>query len=149
MPPPYLEDQLQSSSLIISKHIRPVGANEQEDMFVLGDVKVRPNLSKKFSPQAPLGIYFQLYNVNLDQSTFAASLSISYRIIKDGKSAKESQDVRGESIHYYSRGRIVVINKLDLDGLIAGSYTLQVEVEDLISQQDLVLAENFTIIEKP
>jgi hypothetical protein len=147
-PPPFLEDRLQASSLILSKNMRPINEAEEGDMFVLGDIKIRPNLSGEYSPQTPFGLYFQLYNAGLDQSNSAPSLAITYRIETDGKPAKELRDLNGESIHFFSRGRIVIANILDLNGLKEGAYTVHVEVEDLIGQQKVVLAENFTLVDR-
>ena len=54
-------------------------------MFVLGDVKVRPSIDKVFLPSDPLGVYLQLYNFGLDQSTHAPFVQVTYTITSQGK----------------------------------------------------------------
>ena len=62
-----------------------------------------------FTQDRPLGVYLQLYNVGLDQSSLAPALAISYKIIKDGQTIVEVKEESGESVQYFSGQRVVLI----------------------------------------
>ncbi|HLV02661.1 MAG TPA: GWxTD domain-containing protein [Acidobacteriota bacterium] len=146
IPPGFSDEKLTASSLVLANYIEtlPQVPNENE-MFVLGDVKVRPNLLKVFSPQEDLGVYLQVYNAALDQATFSPALSVTYRIVRDGTVIKDIRDESGESTQFFSGQRIVLIKNLDLQDLEPGKYRLQVEIHDRIGDQTLTTDDEFTI----
>jgi GWxTD domain-containing protein len=147
IPPPYDDKKLSTSSLILSDYIFPMGEiPRDEEMFVLGDVKVRPNLSKRFPVNGPLGVYLQLYNAGVDQTTFAPALAVHYRIIRDGEPVVELQDASGESMQFFSGQRVVLIKNLPIRNLDAGNYQLEVQIEDQITNQTVSTPKvNFTL----
>jgi len=146
--PPSFGEKLVGSSLIISDYVQPLGAVPEGDaMFVLGDVKVRPNIHKIFSPNMPLGLYFQLYNAALDQSTLKPDLRVTYKLLKDGKLLREAVDENGEPLQFYSTRRVVLVKHLSLEGLDPGKYQVQLEVADRTNNQTVQAAEDFTIVE--
>ena len=148
IPPPYGEDKLASSSLILSGYIRTLdSAPEQDQMFVLGDVRIRPSMMKLFNQDRSLGVYLQLYNSAIDQTTFQPSLKVSYRILKDGQPVMEVVDEGGESVQYYSGRRVVLIKVLPLRGLERGEYSLQIEVHDQISNQQVTTKDEFRVVD--
>jgi hypothetical protein len=116
-------------------------------MFVLGEVKIHPSLDKVFTPAIPLGIYFQLYNAALDETTFAPLLSVTYRVLQKGELVAETTDEGGESTHYFSRNRIVLLKLLGLAGLESGEYELQIEAVDRLNDRRLVLNDQFSFID--
>ncbi|MFB3902825.1 MAG: GWxTD domain-containing protein [Acidobacteriota bacterium] len=147
--PPDFGDKLAGSSLLISDYVQPLGAVPEGDaMFVLGDVKVRPNIHKIFSPNMPLGLYFQLYNATIDQSTLKPDLRVAYRLFKDGKLLREAVDENGEPFQFYSSQRVVLVKHLSLEGLEPGKYQVQLEVADRTNNQTVQAAEDFTIVEE-
>ena len=81
VPPAPSSNQLEASSLVLAEFIQTLGkAPEQDQMFVLGDVKVRPSIDKVFLPSDPLGVYLQLYHFGLDQSTKRPSSRLPIRL---------------------------------------------------------------------
>ncbi|RPI27989.1 MAG: GWxTD domain-containing protein [Acidobacteria bacterium] len=149
IPPTFDGDKLAGSSLIISDYVQPLGAiPEGESMFVLGDVKVRPNIHKIFSPRMPLGLYLQVYNAALDQSTQQPALRVTYKLLRDGKLLQMAVDEKGEPVQYYSSRRVVLVKHLSLEGLDPGKYEIQLEVADLARDQTIQAAEEFTIVEE-
>ena len=148
IPPPYGEQKLASSSMILSGYIRTLDdIPDGEPMFVLGDVRIRPNMAKLFPREGSMGVYLQLYNSAIDQTTFQPSLKVSYRLLKDGKPVKEFIDEGGESVQYYSGRRVVLIKVLPLQNLEPGDYSLQVESQDLIGNQTVTNSDRFKVIE--
>ena len=146
VPPPHAKEKFTASSLILAEGIQPLrSAPKQNEMFVIGDVKVLPNLLKSFSQDKPLGVYLQVYNSALDQTTFSPSLRVSYQLLSDGKTVVEVVDETGESVQYYSGQRVVLIKALSTEHLEPGSYRLKVEVRDLINDQTVSVEDELTI----
>lgn len=116
-------------------------------MFVLGDVKVLPKLDKRFSSTMPLGLYLQLYNVALDQASGAPSMTVNYKLVRDGKVLAIATDEKGESTQFYSGWRVVLVKELSLDGLEPGRYQIQVEAIDRLSKGKIETSSDFSIID--
>jgi len=136
--------------LILSDYIHQLPqVPKVDEMFVLGDVKIRPSLRKTFTNDRPLGVYLQLYNVGLDQANLAPALAVSYKIIRDGETVVEVTEESGESVQYFSGQRVVLIKSLPIKDLQPGRYTVAVEVKDLINNQDLNLQDNFQVTPPP
>lgn len=148
VPPRYSEDRLQASSLLIADMVQPLDTvPDQDEMFVLGDVKVRPRIGGRFNRDSSIGLYLQLYNVEMDQSTFQPSLEVTYRILSQGKVLGDHTDRKGESTQFYSEQRVVLVKGLSLRGFLPGRYQIQVTVHDKLDQERLVLSSNFEILD--
>lgn len=148
VPPAYDQDELAGSSLVLSSSLRVLDSIPASDeMFVIGDVKVRPNLDKSFTGDKPLGVYYQLYNVGLDQSTFQPSLRVTFRIVRDGTVVREVIDEAGESIQFMSAQRVVLLKELSLAELEQGRYIIQLAVEDRLTGQKLQISDEFQVVE--
>ena len=62
--PPFDDDKLQASTLILADEISPVASKDIGlGMFVIGSMKVRPKLDQSFLATQPIGVYFQIYNL--------------------------------------------------------------------------------------
>jgi hypothetical protein len=120
-----------------------------DEMFVLGDVKVRPNLAKTFTSDQPFTIYLQLYNAGLDQTTFAPALGVSYKIVRDGQIVLDLKEESGESVQFFSGQRVVLIKSLPIKDLAPGQYSLVVEVKDLINNQVVTTNDSFQVSAPP
>ena len=146
IPPSYDEKKLSLSSLILSDYILPLEiVPREEEMFVLGDVKIRPSLSKAFPAQGVLGVYLQVYNAGIDQTVLAPSLQVTYRILQGDQLLMDISDESGEGIHYFSSQRVVLIKKLPLQSLSPGQYQLQVEIHDRISDEKVAASDGFQV----
>ncbi len=149
IPPAFAPEHLAGSSLVISDAIQPLpSVPDGDQMFVIGDVKVRPNIYRIFSQRMPLGIYFQVYNAALDQSTLAPSLRVTYRLLKDQKLLRMAVDENGESTQFFSPRRVVLMKHLSLEDLEPGKYKIEMEVTDLTRQESVKAASDFTIVEE-
>jgi hypothetical protein len=149
-PPIYDDKKLAVSSLILSDFVRQLPQIPRDDeMFVLGDVKVRPNLAKTFTSDQPFTIYLQLYNAGLDQTTFAPALGVSYKIVRDGQIVLDLKEESGESVQFFSGQRVVLIKSLPIKDLAPGQYSLVVEVKDLINNQVVTTNDSFQVSAPP
>jgi len=145
--PPYNNQELSSSSLILSNAIQPLKAiPTRNEAFVLGDVKIFPKLDKRFTQDMPLGIYLQVYNAAINQSSSAPSLSVSYRLFQDAKLLAAATDEKGESTQFFSDRRLVLVKQLSLEGLEPGKYQIQVEVVDRLTNRRVQISGDFTVV---
>jgi GWxTD domain-containing protein len=146
IPPAFQEKSLASSSLILSSSIQPLKAVPATDeMFILGDVKVVPKPDGLFTPRMPLGVYFQVYNATLDQTSLAPSLYVYYKLVKGGKVLKMAADENGESTQFASGLRVVLVKELSLAGLEPGDYQIQIEVVDRLADRTVQALGSFTL----
>ncbi len=149
IPPKYPDDKLTLSTLVVSDSIRVLESIPNEEaMFVLGDVKIRPNLTRSFQQGADLRLYCQVYNAELDQTTLTPSLEVTYRILRDGERIFETSDGSGESIQLASGRRVVLIKQLPVQELQPGRYQLQLSVHDRILNRSADSKETFVIEEQ-
>ncbi len=148
IPPPSMRqrEKLSSSSMLLSNHMQELPeAPDQDQMFVLGDVKVRPSLDKSFSKKLPLGVYLHLYNFGMDQASNTPQIQVAYRISRDDEVIGEATDSRGESIQFFSDRRMVLLKRLSLRTLEPGKYRLEVEVWDQVKDVRTRIQENFQV----
>ena len=139
-------EKLSSSSLILSDFIQQLGElPKYDEMFVLGDVWIRPSIDKSFSRKLPLGIYLHLYNFGMDQSSNSPELEVNYRIRRGGQVIQEVTDSGGESIQFVSGQRLVLIKRLDLGDLEPGPYRIEVEAWDRLSDAKTRVEDNFRV----
>ncbi len=148
--PAYEVEELAASSLILADLVEPLERIYSDDeMFVLGDVKVRPRLDHTFSEKETLGIYLQVYNTSIDQSTLSPSISVVYEITQGGKTVLQLVDQGGRSLYFHSGQRLVLLKKLRILGIEPGRYRMQVTVRDRISDRAVVAADDFEIVATP
>ena len=146
VPKKYGQDEIKISSLILSDTILPVNlASEQDEMFVLGNIKVIPRLSKSFPEKSRFGVYLQVYNAALDQTSLKPSLHVSYKVSQRGLTMMEATDEAGNTVQFYSGQRVVLIRVLPVSHLDPGDYDLEVTVKDLIKDQVTKAKDRFKI----
>jgi GWxTD domain-containing protein len=146
MPPNYTANELEVSSLILSENMQRLErVPDSEEMFVLGDIKIRPSLDRIFSLNRLMGSYVQVYNAGVDQQTLQPSLRIKYKLFRDGNQLMEVVDDQGESIHFFSGQRVVLTRMFSPEDLGAGKYRLLVEVHDRITNQTAMIGNEFEI----
>jgi len=115
-------------------------------MFTIGNVKVIPNVSGTFHRGSPIGVYMQIYNAGIDQTTLRPSVDVEYVLMKDGKEVgKQAEDWRGNSD---SGQRLTLAKLIDSRQMVPGDYAVEVRVRDRVSGQSLVQQNygKFTIL---
>ncbi len=135
---------LTSSSLILASVLEQVSDVPQSRQFVIGDKKVIPNLAAEYRLGAPIGIYMQIYNAGIDQTTLRPSIDVEYALIKDGKEiSKQTEDWRGLST---TGDRLTLARLIDSRGLNPGDYSVEVRAHDRVSEAKLVQTAKFKIV---
>ncbi|MBI4481513.1 MAG: GWxTD domain-containing protein [Acidobacteria bacterium] len=144
--PRYGEGQLASSSLILARSIQPLSELPNAvEMFVLGNMKVVPNVEGNFPRRDRLEIYLQVYNAALDQSTLQPSLEVEYAVLKGDQVIKKIDDIKGSSVEFFSDERVVLVQQVSLADLEVGDYRLKVTVRDHINGSTLTREARFKV----
>jgi GWxTD domain-containing protein len=135
---------LAASSLILASVLEQVSDIPTSRQFVIGDKKVIPNLAAEYHRGSPVGIYLQIYNAGVDQTTLRPAVDVEYVLLKDGKElGKQIEDWRGTST---SGDRLTLARLIDSRGLDPGDYTVEVRAHDRVSEQALVQRTKFRIV---
>ena len=142
--PKYDPAKLSTSTLILAVKLEGLGDQPAVGMFTIGNVKVIPNVSGSYHRGSPVGVYMQIYNAGVDQTTLRPSVDVEYALMKDGKEmGKQVEDWRGNSD---SGQRLTLARMLDSRNLNPGDYSLEVRVKDRVSGQALVQTAKFAIV---
>ncbi len=142
--PKYDPAKLSTSTLILAVKLEGLGDQPAVGMFTIGSVKVIPNVSGSYHRGSPIGVYMQIYNAGVDQTTLRPSVDVEYALLKDGKEiGKQIEDWRGNSD---AGQRLTLARLLDSRNLAPGDYSLEVRVKDRVSNQALVQKAKFTIM---
>ena len=148
--PPPPKSELGTSSVLLSREVRQLeDAPEQDEMFVLGDLHIRPSLDKVFDPSDQLHLYLQVYNAAFDQATMRPSLRLTYEIRRDGRLVTKDVDNQGHSIQFLSSQRVVLLRPFCLKELEAGSYEIILTVTDLIQEGEVRVSDRFEVAAGP
>jgi hypothetical protein len=141
---PRFGSDLASSSLVLASVLEQVSDVPASRQFVIGDQKVIPNLAGTYHRGSSVGIYMQIYNAGIDQTTLRPSVDVDYVLMKDGKEIfKQAEDWRGST----SPGaRLTVARLIDSRNLDPGEYQIEVRVHDRVGVQAITRTAKFMIV---
>lgn len=141
--PRYDEKKLSTSSLIMASKLRVTNDRDVGQMFVIGGAKVIPNLSGVYQRGAEVGIYMQVYNAGIDQTTLRPAVDVDYVLTKDGKELlRQKEDWSGLSD---SGQRLTLARLLPTTSLATGDYEIKVNIRDRVGGQVIENKGKFTI----
>ncbi len=145
--PAFPEGDLKASGLVLADYIEQLAQQPAEQqMFVLGDFKVRPSVGKIFPGGGVLGLYLQLYGAEFDQASQAPSLETTFSLWRDGRKLFEEVDPDGASAFFYSDRRVVLIKALPLADIDPGECRVVVQIKDRIRGQTLAVEDRFRVV---
>jgi GWxTD domain-containing protein len=143
--PRYDEKKLSTSTLIIASKLRTTTESDIGGAFVIGNAKVIPNLTGRFKQGQEVGVYMQVYNAGVDQTTLRPAVDVNYVLVKDGKEVhRQAEDWSGLSD---SGQRLTLARLLPTDRLPLGEYELKVVTKDKVGGQ-IVENKGKFVIEK-
>ena len=141
--PKYDEKKLDTSSLILASKLRTTTERDIGGMFIIGSAKVIPNLSGSYKKGQEVGIYMQVYNAGIDQTTLRPSVDVQYVLTKDGKEVlNQPENWEGLSD---SGQRLTLARLLPTDAMPLGNYEIKVKIKDRVSGQILEKSSKFAI----
>jgi hypothetical protein len=143
--PKYDSEKLSTSTLVLAAKLQSLVDQPAVGQFVIGQTKVIPNVSGVYRRGQPVGVYLQVYNAGIDQTTLRPSVDVEYSLAKDGKElGKQAEDWRGMSD---SGQRLTLARLVDSSGLTPGEYTIAIKIRDRVSGQTLSPSAKFTVVQ--
>ena len=111
---------------------------------MIGTTKVSPNLSGTFPRNQPVGIYLQIYNAAIDQTTLRPAADAEYVLLKNGKEiAKHTEEWH----QINDAGQRLTLSRLiDSRNLEPGEYQIQVRIRDHVSGETITPSATFTVV---
>jgi GWxTD domain-containing protein len=141
--PRYDDKKLSTSSLILAAKLRQTDERDIGGMFVIGSAKVIPNLEGTYHRGDPVGVYLQVYNAGIDQTTLRPAVDVDYVLLKDGKEVfRQKEDWSGLSD---SGQRLTLARLLPTDQIAPGDYEIKVLTKDRVGGQVIENKGKFTI----
>lgn len=143
--PKYDVQKLSTSTLVLASKLESLVDQPAVGQFVIGQTKVIPNVSGIYHRGQPLGVYLQIYNAGIDQTTLRPAVDVEYVLMKDGKEVgKQPENWQGMSD---SGQRLTLARLIDSQRLTPGDYELTIRIRDRVSGQALTPAAKFTIVQ--
>ena len=143
--PKYDVQKLSTSTLVLASRLESLGDQPAVGQFVIGQTKVIPNVSGIYHRGSPLGVYMQIYNAGIDQTTLRPAVDLEYVLTKDGKEVgRQPENWQGMSD---SGQRLTLARLIDSQLLVPGNYELTIRIRDRVSGQALAPTAKFTIVQ--
>lgn len=146
--PRFDEEKLDASSLVLADQIELVSPSRTGvGQFVLDSYRVRPRLSQDFSANDKLGIYMQIYNLKIDESTHKTKALVAYRITKNHEEVWHAVETPE---HLHQGGEQLTIERfIPVNSLSPGRYTIEVSSLDLLTNETVIRSADFTVKAAP
>ncbi|MBA3513981.1 MAG: GWxTD domain-containing protein [Pyrinomonadaceae bacterium] len=142
--PRYDPAKLSTSTVMLAAKLQSLVDQPAVGQFVIGQTKVIPNVSGTYHRGQPVGVYIQVYNAGIDQTTLRPSVDVEYALLKDGKElGKHVEDWKGMSD---SGQRLTLARLIDSSPLTPGEYELAVRIRDRVNGQTLSPSSKFTVV---
>lgn len=141
--PKYEEGKLDTSTLILASRLYETTEKDIGASFIIGDKKVIPNIAGNFKKGQEVGIYLQVYNSGIDQTTLRPSVDVNYILLKDGKEIlNQPENWEGLSD---SGQRLTLARLLPTEQMTPGTYEIKIRIHDRVSNQSQEPSGKFTI----
>ena len=141
--PKYEENKLDTSTLILASTLRSTTERDIGGSFIIGSAKVIPNLSGVYKKGQDVGIYMQVYNAGVDQTTLRPSVDVNYVLTKGGKEVL-NQPETWEGLSD-SGQRLTLARMLPTTTMATGDYEIKIKIKDRVSGQMKEGSAKFTV----
>ena len=143
--PRYDQEKLSTSTMILAAKLESLNDQPAVGQFVIGTTKVIPNVSGVYHKGQPVGVYLQIYNAGIDQTTLRPSVDVEYALLKDGKEVgKMAEDWKGLSD---SGQRLTLARLIDTRPLPLGEYEVAIRIRDRVTGQSLSPSQKFSVVQ--
>ena len=134
--PKYDDKKLSTSSMVLTSTLRSTSERDIGGQFIIGNAKVIPNLSSTYKQGQEVGIYMQVYNAQIDQTTLRPAVDVDYVLTKDGKEIlRQKEDWTGLSD---SGQRLTLARILPTSQMTAGNYEVKVQIKDRVAGAEMI-----------
>jgi len=142
--PRFPDEKLQLSSLILADLVENLPSSQiGSGSFILGSNKVRPNVNDNFRHDRPMNLWFQVYNLKVDEASRKPSATVETLITKNGKEVKK--DVEQASELSNAAAQMTLSKSIALSDFEPGEYSVQVKVTDNLTKDVIASVEKFTV----
>lgn len=142
--PRFDDEKLDASTLILADSIEKVAPNQVGiGQFVLGDVKVRPQLKQEFVSDQKIGIYFQIYNIKVDETTHKSNVLVRFHITHGDQTILDANETSDEFKQFGNE--LTIESRFPLSGMAPGKYKFEISINDKVANQTLTRAQEFTV----
>lgn len=143
--PKYNSEKLSTSTLVLASRLYTLNDREIGGQFTIGDKKVIPNVSGVYKKGAEMGVYMQIYNAGIDQTTLRPSVDVEYVLLKNNKEiGKQPETWAGLSD---AGQRLTIARLVPTANMQPGDYEIRINIKDRVTGQSLQPSEKFTIKE--
>lgn len=142
--PEFPPHQLSASSIVLAAKLENMESGADIGPFVIGTTKVIPNLSGVFKRNQPVGVYLQIYNAAIDQTTLRPAADAEYVLLKNGKEISKKSE---EWQQLNDAGQRLTLSRLiDTRSLDPGEYQIQIRIRDHVSGETISPSASFTVV---
>ena len=129
------KEEVNVSSVLLADHIGPAMTEEFPAPFVTaGGLKIYPNMGNVFSPKSPMGLYAEIYNLGIDQSTRRPSVDVTSQVIGSTGEVVQEESLTSIATVFYG-DRVSVARFWPQPDLPPGNYTFRLSVNDRVGQK--------------
>jgi 5-hydroxyisourate hydrolase-like protein (transthyretin family) len=93
----------------------------------------------------PVGLYLQIYNPGIDQTTLRPAVDIEYILLRDGREVMRLKEDGQNGLTRFMTQQIVLARVLSTETLAPGTYTVKVRITDHVAQKTIEPTATFTI----
>jgi GWxTD domain-containing protein len=143
--PKYPEGDLSASTLVLASKLEPLNGRLPTSPFDIGSMKVIPNAAGIFRSGGTMGVYMQVYNVQIDQATLRPSVEVEYVISQNNKEVARFREDGKNSLSSLNSQQITLGRVIPLKDLKDGEYDFSVIVTDKVANKTLTRKESFQV----
>jgi GWxTD domain-containing protein len=143
--PPFEDEKLAASTLILADEISPVAAKELGvGQFVIGSTKIRPKVDQTFPANQPMGLFMQIYNLKVDDKTHKNDATVDTQVFSGDQSIRHM--VQTSEQLKQTGEQLTLQEAVSLSSLEPGKYRVEIKTTDAIANQTITRSTEFTII---
>ena len=142
--PRMIDDKLALSSMILADRVEELPPSQiGSGSFIFGSTKVVPNVKEEFARDKDLKVWFQVYNLKVDEKTHKPAATVEMLITRNGQ---QVQKIVEESTELANAAQQMTVWKaIPLKDLEPGQYSLQLKVTDNLKNDVFSTTGKFTV----
>ena len=144
--PRFPDERLQLSSLILADLVEALPPSDVgSGSFKLAGNKVRPNVNNEFvrSRDKEIKLWFQVYNLKIDEETKKPSATVETVITKNGQEIKRVVEESSELSN--AAAQMTLVKAVPVSEFEPGRYDMLVRVTDNLSKEVIASSAGFTV----
>jgi GWxTD domain-containing protein len=144
--PRFPDEKLQLSSVIVADLVENLPPSQVgSGSFNLAGNKVRPSVTGEFlrSRDKEVNVWFQAYNLKLDEATHKPSATVELAITKNGQEVKKIVEESSELAN--AAAQMTFTKAIPVSEFEPGQYSVLVKVTDNLTKDVIAQSDTFTV----